>query len=137
MIETMQTTQQFIEAEGIRFTATYKGRGESESAGRLWVHDKWACVFTREGKRFTTSFKMGRGHEGKPPTAESVLSCLACDCASWEEAEGPYEFACELGYDNAWEARRVYDKVGRQRVRLRAFLGQEAYDRLLWETERE
>lgn len=89
--------------------------------------DHW-CVRLRQGRRqFTTYFSMGCGHNGKKPTIEPVLECLASDCTE----ETFEEWAQDLGYDrDSRKALATYTTIQRQTKRLARFLGP-AFDRLL------
>ena len=43
----------------------------------------------------------------------------------------------ECGYDtDSIEAKKIYRLVEKEATDLKTFLGKEAYDQLLWETER-
>jgi len=71
------------------------------------------------------------------PELEDILDCLASDCAAVENARGFEEFASEFGYDvDSRRAKRTYDTCMKQSTELFDLLGRDAYDLLLWETER-
>lgn len=131
----------FMEENGIRFSCAWRRADERDG----WKHDVWSCTFRRTQEEIvgvsraslTVTFRMGMGHQGHAPTPESVLSCLADDAAGWENCRGPEEFMREYGYESYREAVRTYRAVDRQSRRLLAFLGEDAYQDLLWNTERE
>jgi hypothetical protein len=85
----------------------------------------------------TVAFSMGIGHHGKAPTAAEVISCLADDASSVENASDFADWCSELGFDeDSRKAKRTYDVCVRQAAKLKAFLGPDAYDQLLYKTER-
>ena len=99
--------------------------------------DHWRVTLRRPGKRLTIYFSMGRGHDGKRPTAADVLDCMASDSSTIENAQSFEDWASELGYDtDSRKAHRTYGVCKRQSERLKKFLGDEAYETLLWNTER-
>lgn len=100
--------------------------------------DNWLCVLRRPKSRMTVPFSMGLGHEGKQPNLEDVLDCLASDAVGVVDAPGFSEWCKEFGYsDDSRAAERTYNAVRRQSARLRAFLGDNGYDDLLWNVERQ
>lgn len=122
-----------------------------------WEHYAWSVTLNRGSVTLTVPYRMGTAHvtktakrsyhhewaeslpryEPTPPTAASVLDSLAVDSSTWEEARDFEEFASNLGFDpDSRKAERMYNECGEQAKRLRHFLGREAYDTLLWETER-
>lgn len=110
--------------------------------------DHWRVTLRRPGHKMTVYFSMGRGHNGKMPEAADVLDCLASDSASianaqsaWADAPAPRDpftdWCSEYGYDtDSRKAYRTFKVCQRQADRLSKFLGSEAYEQLLWETER-
>lgn len=86
---------------------------------------------------FEVPFSRGPALEGEP-TAEDVLDCLASDASGVENARNFEEWASEYGYDtDSRKAERTYNIVREQAKQLRGFLGSDAYELLLWHTERE
>lgn len=81
-------------------------------------------------------FSQGSAHT-TPPTAADVLDCLASDAAGFENARSFEEWASEYGYDtDSRKAEKTYKIVAKQAAKLRAMLGQDNYETLLWNTER-
>ena len=81
-------------------------------------------------------FSQGSAHT-EAPTAADVLNCLADDAAGFENARSFDEWCSEYGYDtDSRKAERIYKTVARQSARLRAMLGQDNYEALLWNVER-
>lgn len=141
----MQTLREFITQQGLRMTAervdTNPGMDE-ESARRM---DHWRCLILapRPGKvgrrkSFSVHFSQGFGHNGKEPKLSSVLDCLASDASGLENARDFEDWASEYGYDtDSRKAEKTFRTIQRQAARLKAFLGEDAYKSLLWNTERE
>ena len=71
------------------------------------------------------------------PTLETILDCLASDASGIENARTFEDWAGEYGYDiDSREAYKTYKVTKRQTEKLRALLGPELFDRLVWHTER-
>lgn len=99
--------------------------------------DHWKIKLRRPGHKLTTYFSMGYGHKGKEPKAEDVLNCLASDASSVQNA-GFEEWCGDMGYElDSRRSERTYKAVEHGTKRLLAFLGEEAFETLLWVTERE
>lgn len=98
--------------------------------------DHWKCRLTFDGRRMTTLFSMGYGHNGAAPTIVDVLDCLASDSASiTEDFE---EWASGLGYDpDSRKAEKIYKACQVQAQKLEKFLGPDLYQELLYHVERE
>jgi hypothetical protein len=86
--------------------------------------------------RMTTYFSKGIGHHGAEPTAEEVLDCLSSDAAGIENTS--FERWCdEYGCDtDSRKALKTFKACEHSAKRLRNFLGDDLYDRLLWHTEK-
>jgi hypothetical protein len=100
--------------------------------------DHWKCKFNLPGKSgFEVLFSMGQGHHGQAPKAEDVLNCLASDAAGVANARNFEDWCSEYGYDtDSRKAERTYNTIIEQADQLKAFLGLEAFEKLLWNTER-
>ena len=73
----------------------------------------------------------------KPPVAD-VLDCLASDSAGIENVRSFEEWAWETGFDvDSRSAERTYEACVEQRDQLLALLGREAFEELLWQTQRQ
>jgi hypothetical protein len=135
--ETQTTLAAFILAHGIRMRVGRASRNPNmNDAGNM---DHWLVLFrNKAGRSLTTHFSMGVGLGGKEPTAEDVLDCLASDSSSIENAFDFEEWASNFGYDtDSREAERTYRACERQAGKLKRFLGDEAYELLLWNVERQ
>lgn len=81
-------------------------------------------------------FSQGSAHT-QEPTAADVLDCLASDASSIENTRSFEEWAGDLGFDaDSRKAYKIYSIVMRQAAKLRAILGTDNYETLLWNTER-
>lgn len=131
----MNTLTDFITRTGVTLTAVRTARNphmdDSESM------DNWRCVLRRGRRSMVVHFSKGVGHHGAAPTVDEVLDCLASDAASVENASGFEDWCNDLGYGtDSRKAERTYREIGRQAERLKAVLGDEDYETLLWKTER-
>lgn len=79
----------------------------------------------------TIVFSMGYGHGGQSPDLERVLDTMASDSAGFENTGDVGSWASEYGYESR-EARKKFRQVERQAKLLRRFLGDDAYETLLW-----
>lgn len=132
------TLQQFIDKLGI--TISNQPTGENphmEDSGRM---DNWK-VKLRSKKQGTTMrlyYSKGVGHHGAEPTADEVLDCLASDTAGIDNSNGFNDWCSEYGYDtDSRRAEKTYRQCERQAERLKKFLGEEYYNDLLWNIERQ
>ena len=84
----------------------------------------------------TVYFSQGSAHK-KPPTLAEVLDCLASDASGVDNAQSFEDWASEYGYDtDSRKAERTYRICEEQAQKLKALLGQDAYNQLLYSTER-
>lgn len=140
IVETRErwTLAQFLKRECVTARAVrvaYDARQDGED----W-RDAGARHFVVTLRRGRKSMRV-RFHQGsaytEDPTAADVLDCLASDAAGYENARGFVAWAQEYGYDvDSRRAEKTYKTIARQAARLRAFLTDEKYDVLLWQTER-
>lgn len=94
------------------------------------------CRITQGRRGFTLYFSQGSGHT-EPPTIEQVLDCLASDASGYENARGFDDWAREYGYStDSRSAEKIFKTVKRQSEQLKRTVGAEAYEQLLWKTER-
>lgn len=134
----MKPLEQFIREQRITAKARWADSNPHMS-DQKWAQtaNHWKVVLRRQGKRLTIPFSQGSAitHE---PTAEDVLDCLASDSAGIENARGDFEeWAREYGYGtDSRTAEREFKLCEKQAEKLKAFLGDGAYEELLWETER-
>jgi hypothetical protein len=74
----------------------------------------------------------------EPPSLIEVLDCLAMDANGIENASSFEDWCGEYGYDtDSRKAEKTYRICARQVEKLRAMLGREAYEELLYGVERE
>lgn len=131
----MQTIHDFIRSAGITMTAERWHENPNMDDRNM---DHWRVKLRANRSQFTVYFSQGFGHNGKEPKLTSVLDCLASDAAGYENADNFEDWASEYGYDtDSRKAERTFKTVERQSVKLRRFLGESAYQTLLWNTERE
>lgn len=96
-------------------------------------------VVTLRAGRFSmrVPFSQGSAHT-EAPTAADVLDCMASDAAGYENARSFEEWCSEYGYDtDSRSAERIYHTVAKQSARLKAMLGADNYEVLLWKTDRQ
>lgn len=131
----MQSTTKFSQSFGIVAKCE---RWHENPANRDWQDaDHWKCVLKGAGSQMTIYFSMGYGHNGKAPKAADILDCLASDAASYENAQDFEDWAPDFGYDtDSRKAEGVYKAVSKGAAKLKRFLGPDAYETLLWNTER-
>jgi hypothetical protein len=139
-----QTITEFIAEHGIKMTAN-RAPSNPNFTDPLNGMDHWKVVFTRpivglsrHGQvKLTTCFSMGYRHHGAKPEAKDVLDCLASNASSVDSADFE-EWARDLGYDpDSRKAEKTYKACEHGASRLKTFLGEELYQKLLYETERE
>jgi hypothetical protein len=124
-----------IEVLGITATAEY---GVPPSPTMYTDNmDGWTVTLRRPGRRrLTVPYYMGLGLGGKEPEAAHVLNDLALDAASIENNADFEDWCAEFGHDtDSRKAEAEYEACRRTARRLKRFLG-EAYDLILWHTER-
>ncbi|HET7178382.1 MAG TPA: hypothetical protein VFI14_01595 [Chryseosolibacter sp.] len=130
------TIAQFIKANRISMTAERTDFNPHMEDSRNMDH--WKCVVGMGGKRMTVVFSQGFGHKGKEPKLADVLNCIAFDASSVENSPSFEDWASDLGYEtDSRKAEKTFKYVEHQAKRLRKFLGDDLYQTLLWNTERE
>lgn len=132
---TTQTISHFINANHLRMTAEWADLNpHMDDANNM---DHWKIVIRQGRKSFTTYFSQGYGHNGNEPKLDDVLDCLASDAAGYENASNFEDWTSEYGYDtDSRKAEHTFNTIRRQAERLQQFLGDDAYQNLLWNTER-
>lgn len=128
------TMAEFIRTARISLTADRTSDNPNMDSARDMDH--WRVVLKAGRSRMTTYFSMGFGHNGKAPKASDVLSCMASDASSANE---PFEDWCaNYGYDtDSRKAEKTYKAVQAQTAKLRKFLGESAFETLLYHTEQD
>jgi hypothetical protein len=146
-----KTISEFIAANQITMACERTDANPNMSESRDMDH--WKCLIQRYGQRrrnhgkpgsttgksrMTLTFSQGYGHKGAEPKLADVLDCLASDAAGAENAQDFEEWCSEYGYDpDSRKAEKTYNTVEHQAARLKTFLGDDLYNELLWNTERE
>jgi hypothetical protein len=130
------TLQQFITKHNIKFEcclAYSRPDGLMSNAGE----SHYRCSIRQGRYSFRLYFSMGIALR-HAPTLIDVLDCLASDAAGYENAQSFEEWASEYGYDaDSRSAEKIYRVVNRQAEQLKRVIGTDAYEELLWNTERE
>jgi hypothetical protein len=86
--------------------------------------------------KFSCYFSQGIAHT-KPPTLADVLDCLASDCSTVDSLGSFEEWAIHLGYDaDSRKDEKLYKTIIKQARELKDFLGNGAYQELLFDVER-
>lgn len=132
------TIREFIAANAITMEADWADENPNMD-GMPDGSSHWKCTFTRGGITFETFFSMGPAHSHEPEARE-VLDCLASDASSVENTPDWLDWAEEFGYSDAdalRKARSTHETITEQSSKLKAFLGDDAYETLLWKTERD
>jgi len=92
-------------------------------------------IRSADGDRMTVPFSVGSGWNREPNLAD-VLSCLASDAGTWQNARSFEDFCSELGYDtDSRNAERIYKAIEKQSSKLSNLLGEDAYQELLYHPE--
>jgi hypothetical protein len=129
---------------GLTMKAVYIGEGKDGFDGKPWTHDKWTCVFSRNGQSVSFDYSTGTGHRTKVrfsewnyenevrptvPGMADVLNCLIMDA----DAVG-MSFAdwCDnFGYDtDSRKAERTYFACQETGEKLRKVLTREEIETL-------
>lgn len=120
-----------------QITATSRRVDTNPTAPDWTDADHWRVELRRPGRKMTVYFSMGYAHKGKPPEVADVLDCLASDSAGIEQARDFADWCAEYGYDtDSRKAHRTFKVCERQAARLHKFLSDDAYNQLLYRTER-
>ena len=87
-------------------------------------------------RSFGLYFSQGSAHTENPTLAD-VLDCLASDAGGYENARSFDDWAAEYGYDtDSRKAEKTFRAIKRQAEQLKRTIGAEAYEELLYKTER-
>ena len=125
----MTTYKGFVNSRGIRATVEYADSNPNMEDSRDMNH--WRVILRCKGKQLTVPFSTGYGISGEP-TAADVLSCLASDASSIDNASSFEDWAADFGYDtDSRKAERTFKACERQAAKLRAFLDASDYQTLL------
>ena len=132
------TLEQFIEKQQLVMSVRAVRRNPHMSGDQL--PRNFECTIEFEGRGYheplTVYFSQGSAHK-KSPTLAEVLDCLASDASGVDNARSFEDWASEYGYDlDSRKAERTYQICKKQAQDLKALLGQDAYNQLLYDTER-
>ena len=132
------TLEQFIEKQQLVMSVRAVRRNPHMSGDQL--PRNFECTIEFEGRGYheplTVYFSQGSAHK-KSPTLAEVLDCLASDASGVDNARSFEDWANDYGYDtDSRKAERTYHICEKQAQDLKALLGQDAYNQLLYETER-
>lgn len=137
-VSAMVTIKEFIAMYGIkmkRINRIYQNPHTEDFKG-----DHWEVVLHTPGQgidEFVTYFSKGFGYNGKKPTVAEVLDCIASDAMGYENTKNFEDWATEYGYNiSLRRTETIYENVKNEVRKLKNFLEKEAYETLLWETER-
>jgi hypothetical protein len=125
----MKPLAEFIEQRQIKFTCQPVNTRPDGLMNDLTFHYK--CRITMGKRGFTLYFSQGSGHK-TAPTLEDVLSCLADDAGSYENARSFEEWAGDYGWDaDSRKAEKCYRAIKRQSEQLKRTLSPDTYDYLI------
>ncbi len=132
--------EKFISQEKLQLT--YKSVSRNPHMPGSESMFNYHVTLSGNGRMMTTPFSKGQGHKGAPPTIDEVLECLASDAGLIENSRNFDEFCSEIGAEiESDEDRRrelkSYKQCKAQTERLKIFLGQDAYETLLWKVKEE
>jgi hypothetical protein len=133
----MTTLSQFAKSADVTMTA--EPWHENPYMCPPFTGNHWRCVLRMGRRRMTIYFSQGTGYNGNTPELPSVLNCLASDSAGLVNASYDFGAWCrEYGYDeDSRKAETTFNAIARQAKRLKRFLGDSAYDTLLFHTDPE
>lgn len=133
----MQNMQAFIRNHGIHFDCEWADTNPNMQNDDEWMRSAshWKCTFRKGKRRMTSYFSQGSAISREPEAAD-VLDSLASDANC---VTGSFEdFCSDLGYDSdSRKAERTYKICKRYAGKLEKFLGSEAFEELLYKTERQ
>ena len=129
----MGTMKQFANRNKIRATVEWADSNPHMPDSKNMNHFK--VILRHAGRQMTLLFSQGYGISGEP-TAADVLNCLASDSSSVENARSFEDWAADLGYDtDSRKAEKIFKACEIQATKIKKFLGEDLYKKLLWDTE--
>jgi hypothetical protein len=130
----MKTIKALVAENKIRMNVEWANENKHNPEWKDANHYK--VTLRRGNKQLTTYFSQGYGISGEPK-AEDVLDCLASDSSGIDNARSFEDWAGEYGYDtDSRKAEKIYNVCVKQAAKLKAFLGDSLYEKLLYDTER-
>jgi hypothetical protein len=139
MTSQTSTYAEIIAATGLTMTAEWAESNPNMPHDRHMTH--YLCTISNaDGETMEVPFSMGAAHTSAPDL-ETVLDCLASDASSAENASDWADWADEMGMLGEGvaavrSAQATFATIERQADELRALVGDETYETLLWSTER-
>ncbi len=130
------TLAEFIAAREITAEITYGAPADAfRPAGMDPGANDWTVTLVLpDGGTLVTPFYTGSALG--EPTAADVLGCLAMDGAAVENAGGSFwDWIDDYGMEATRETEQTYRATVDQTDRLRAWLGVDAFDQLLWNVD--
>ena len=129
----MITMQQFVNRHKVKIRSDWADANPNMPDSGNMNHFK--VTLRANGRQMTLHFSQGYGISGEP-TAADVLNCLASDSSSIENAGSSEEWASDFGYDpDSRKAEKIYRACVKEAARLKVFLGDDLYQKLLYDTE--
>ncbi len=132
------TMQEFIRQHKISMTVDYADSNPNMPADDKWMATAhhYKCVLRCGKHRMTVPFSQGSAHTSEPDVAD-VLDCLASDASGVVNAQDFEDWCMEYGYDtDSRKAERTYNVCKMQARKLQELVGPQAYETLLYNTER-
>lgn len=133
----MQTLEKFLAGSdlGIRCRKVNPNGDRRLLIAEPWATTQYRCEL--HGSNGDRPIRTIVGSDNGPPDMEEVLDAIAAQAAVVEEVRSFEEWAVRMGFDpDSRFGERIYRAWRRQADALRALIGEESYQRLLWETER-
>ena len=131
-------TQEFMTKHGINMTSKpVEANPNMNDMPEGSTH--WRCIFSlnASASAFGVYYSMGPALKGEPK-ADELLDCLASNAATYENARTFDDWCSEYGYDtDSRKAERIFKAVFKQAGQLKRFLGDDLYNDLLWNTDRD
>jgi hypothetical protein len=133
----MLTLKQFLDGSDVamRSRRVTEGGEPAHVITEPWAAQLYACeLHTSNGERPVRAII---GSDNGAPDLRDVLDTVAAEAAVAEAAEGYEQWAAQMGFNpDSRSGERVYRAARRQAKLLRQLLGDQRYQRLLWQTER-
>lgn len=104
-----------------------------ERDGDRWQHHLWSIRLRNDanGREMRTKFRQGMAHK-QAPTLDEVMEALVTDARTVQDASTFEEWANDLGYDeDSRKAERIFKACRKVERDLRAFLGDEEFERVM------
>lgn len=113
----------------VKGTVRHRREGDANAARCRQCFEAWPCAATIRSPHPDA--------QPAPPEAADVLDSMAMDASTCVNARDFADWCSEYGYDtDSRKAERIYNVIAEDTRRLRRFLPADAFERLLWNTER-